>query len=97
MVECPHHSDLHGPTLRKKPPEIGPAVETRDRHREGSRSDGWESDCRASAGGGTGIVIFFLAKKRPKGSYEFFFDDLHWELKTMQFSPQTFGFHEKYC
>lgn len=45
----------------------------------------------------TGIVIFFLAKKRPKGSYEFFFDDLHWELKTMQFSPQTFGFHEKYC
>lgn len=44
-----------------------------------------------------GIVIFFLAKKRPKGSYEFFFDDLHWELKTMQFSPQTFGFHEKYC
>ena len=56
MVECPHHSDLHGPTLRKKPPEIGPAVETRDRHREGSRSDGWESDCRASAGGELGEI-----------------------------------------
>ena len=39
------------------------------------REENW--DCR----------FFFLAKNRPKGSYEFFFDDLHWELKTIQFSP----------
>lgn len=38
------------------------------------REENW--DCR-----------FFLAKNRPKGSYEFFLDDLHWELKTIQFSP----------
>ena len=72
MVECPHHSDLHGPTLRKKPPEIGPTVETRDRHREGSRSDGWESDCRASAGGELGLSFFFWLKSGQRGAMSFF-------------------------